>query len=223
MAVLPNGRKAKVQFFKDRKSKLIAQAANVGLSPAAVTALFAKIDKAETDGQAAVDAHNTAKSATQKYYATSDDAISDGREVIRTVKAFAATQADPAAVLALVDIPEDAPPSPAVAPSVPTNIRGSISTDGILTIAWDAKESGPSAGIVFMIHRKLQGEGEFRLIGATFTKQYIDTGFEPSMGVTAYKVLAQRGSLTSPWSTTMQVDLGVGGSGFSMLSSKMAA
>lgn len=223
MAVLPNGRREKIEWFKERRTKLTTNAAAVGTTPAAVTALFVQVDKAATDSQAAEEARNTAKSATQKFYASSDDAFDTGREMIRTIKAFAEGQGDPAAVLALVDIQPDAPPTPAHAPPAPTNIRGSITTDGILTIQWDAVEAGPSAGVVFMINRKLTGDSEFRLIGATFSKTYIDTSFDPGAGITAYKVLAQRGSLTSPFSTTMLVDLGIDGSGFTMSSVRAAA
>jgi len=219
MAVLPNGRRQKVDFFSQRGPLLTANATQLGLNSTTVTAFLAKVTTAENDAKDMDSLRDAAKSATTRFYGSADIAIDEGREIIRTIKAFAASQADPNAVLALADIPRDQPPVPHTAPPAPGDISGSITTDGVLTVRWNAAESGQSNGIVFLVHRKVPGS-EWRMIGATFTKSYIDTTFDPA-SPTTYKVQAQRGAFSSPFSPTLGVDLGIGGAGFTV--SKMAA
>ncbi len=214
MAVLPSTRAGKIQWFKDRSGKWVLNAGALGLTPAALSAFEtllndAVVAKADMDA-----ARNASKAATQNFYGVAQDCITPGRELIATIKAYANTQPNPEVVLALAEIPPDAPPSPAVAPPPPTNLRGSISTDGILTLEWNSAEFGPSNGIVFLVNRKLPGQSEYTLAGATFDRAYIDTTFEAAAGATVYKVQAQRGGLKSAFSQTLSVDLGFGGAGF---------
>lgn len=208
MANLPSGRADQLSWLEARIDQWISKASDLNIDAADATALKAKITAARLKFNSAEVARAEAKGATQVWYEASDDMLRPARAIIQQIKAYAEATDNVEGVfgIALMDPPQ--PPQPAVAPATPENIRGSVDTSGILTLAWDATPSGPSSGIIFQVSKQMQGATTWTLVGATYDKDYIDPQFVACDGNVSYRVQARRGDLFSGFAGPLQVNFG---------------
>ena len=131
MAILPESRLGRVEFFEAHIAAWVAGAGanTIGLTAAQTTALNAKITAARTAYNAMIVAREASKAATQAFY-NAEAALSDnGAALLATIKAFAETTANPN-VYVLAQIPPPAQPSPAGAPTNPTDLGAFLENDG---------------------------------------------------------------------------------------------
>ena len=224
MPVLPGTRKTNLEFFEQHIATWqAAPPTAIGLTAAQLTAFAAVIGKARTAFNTAEGARIASKAATTDFYGQCDPMVATGRDLIRTIKAFAESSANPDAVYALAQIPPPAQGSPGQPPDVPTNLTADISAAGELTLHWDATTSGPSTGVFFIIARKNPGQAAFTTLVGTAEKAFIAPGFTGCDGVVQYRIMAVRGSLSSDWGEVIAIDLGGGGQAAADPGLKMAA
>lgn len=206
MPNLPTNRFDQLQWFEARITTWTANATSLNLTAGAMTTFAGQITSARTAYDEMMEIRAAAKAATENWYNASTKMVAPGRGHIATIKAFAEASSNPNVwVLSMMDPP--APPSPAVAPSVPANVTGTVSATGLVTVSWNATPSGPTSGIIFIMQRKRQGESGWTVIGATQEKSFIDPSANVAAGNVSYQIRAQRGTLFSEWTVPLTFDI----------------
>lgn len=225
MSIIPLSKVEKIQFCESHQSVWSANAAAIGLTAAQTTAF----KNATTAARAAYDAAQAAKAAYRGAVIAQNAAISamisgqnGAADLIRFIKAFAESSADPAAVYALAQIPLPAPPTPATAPGLPNMIVVTLEPGGAVTLAWDCENAAAGTGGWFNITRKLPGQAAFTLVGGapgttsqsrrvSFTDYTVPTSAAGSGA--QYIIQGRRGALMGPPSEAITVQFGVEGGG----------
>lgn len=225
--VLPSDNAELLRFGNDHAPVFVLNAAAIGLTPVIAQA-FSDSNK---DMQDAWLAFNDAKANLRK----ASDAWKDARAAFRTlagqdvtlIKNFAERQANPAATYALAQIPAPQPRTPSVPPNAPFELRASLDTQtGELVVRWNASQPKGVNGVVYNVQRVIGTGTNFVSAGLTGTKSFTDDNIPAGTSRIQYRVIAQRGGLTSPASTTLDVRFSTNAQGEVQIASsnvKMAA
>lgn len=233
MSVLPREDLELINFVNQRADIWNQDPTGLGLSATEVGNLKGLGQTALGSYQAAQAARDASKSAT----VTLRNDISAMREyaadLVRTIKAFAENQSNPAAVYAQAQIPPPAAPTPAPLPGRPENFAVVLNADGSVTLSWDALNAAASGGVYFAISRKLPGQSSFTQIGgaAGITTEnrrafFTDASIPVSAAAQGAQYIVQgfRGTRGGPTSDAIVVQFGVDGVGaFNSASLKIAA
>lgn len=178
-----------------------------------------------------VAARAASRAATVTMQNARDAALASAGALVRTIRAYAEQTSNPD-VYALAQIPPPAPPSPALAPTKPTNIELELEPNGALTILWKPTPNSPAtpnldastSGVTYSIFRRLPGEEALRLVDtvaarpsrrySSWTDENIPAGASANGGIT-YAIQGTRagGGLVGPMSDAFVVTLGMGGGG----------
>ena len=188
--VLPESRLAQIEWFEQRLAAWLGNTEAIGLTNAQVMQLQSEIAAARVSYNNSQQARADSKSATVTFYANTDVMSDDGRDLIKTIKAYAETTGDPN-VYALANVPPPAEPTPAGPPDTPTNVTGVINSDGAVELKWN----GTLASRTF-----------FESIGA---KSFLDATVPFGTTSVQYRVRAKRGEFTSPANDPITIRLGV--------------
>lgn len=215
MSELPRTRLGRLEYFEARGTLWTTNAVAIGLTPAQVTALKAAANANRNDFSAAEVARNASKAATTSFYNSGNTMFDLGRDLIKTIKAFAETTNNPS-VYALANIDPPAPPTPVPAPEAPTDLAGTLDNFGVATLTWKAARSGPSSGIFFVVERQRAGEAAYATLGATSEKSFIDPDPRAASGTVTYRVKAVRGGDASPWAQPIFFAIGGGSTAVGM-------
>lgn len=211
MSVLPESREKRLQYFEARWNLWLTNASSLGVSAAQINGLKSLVMDDREAFEAAQLARANAKSATSTWYNSNNAMVSMGRDLIKTIKAFAETSGNPN-VYNLANIDAPLPPTPIPAPTTPTSMNGFVSADGVVTLTWKADKSGPSSGIFFSIERK-RGSGNYIPMGATMSKSFVDGDAGITTAPVQYRVRAIRGDKMSEYTLPVIFNF-VSGSGF---------
>lgn len=222
MGVLPSSRAERLAYFEARVALWIANATSIGISAAQATAVKNAAIANRADLSAADIARAASKAATQSFYVSNDTLVSLGRDIVKTVKAYAETTNNPD-VYALANIDPPSPPTPVPTPDVPTELTGTLSPFGVATLTWEATKSGASSGIFFVVARKRQSEADFTVLGATAEKSFIDPHPQAAEGPVYYQARAVRGADGSDWCMPVVFDLAGAGLIATRVTTKLAA
>lgn len=187
----------------------IDNAAAIGLTPAQATAFaFATTGAADAD-LAQVQAQEAAKVATQQVNDAVDVLRGEAGDVVRSIRAFAETQANPNAIYALAQIPAPADPTPAPPPAEPKNLIVTLEPqNGNLMLKWKASNPPGTSGTAYIVKRRLPKESDFQFIGVTGTKEFVDTTLIAGPDSVQYTVQGQRGNSAGPVSQVFTVTFG---------------
>lgn len=214
MSVVPSRDVDAIQFFEAHVPIWLSQAANVGLTVGQVNGLDTVVKDARIALTAQIAAKEAAKASTTALRNAVFAMRGNGSDLIRTIKAFAATSGNPN-VYAIAEIPPPAPPSPAPPPGQPTTFKVELTPSGAIMLSWKAVNATASSGVYFSIRRKLSGEGAFTLIGNTGSKTFVDDTITQGTNGATYIIRGYRGVNPGPESEQLSVQFGVGGSGVS--------
>lgn len=214
MGVVPTKDVEAIQFFEAHVPIWLSQAASLGLTAGQVNGL----DTAVKDARNALTDQTAAKEAAKASTTSLRNAVfamrGVGSDLIRTIKAFAATSNNPN-VYAIAQIPQPAPPTPAPPPGQPTTFKVELTPSGAIMLSWKAVNAAASSGVYFSIRRKLNGEGGFTLVGNTGSKSFVDDSITQGTTGATYIIQGFRGVNPGPESDQLSVQFGVGGSGVS--------
>ena len=199
-----------MEYFESRISLWLGNAESIGITDEQATALKTAAELNRAQFNAMDVARNSAKAATNTFYASNNTLTDLGRNLIKTIKAYAQTTNDPM-VYSLANIDPPAPPTPVPAPSVPADTTGSVTPDGVVTLSWRADRSGASSGIFFIIERKRAGEADYSVLSATVEKSFMDPNARVNLGLVQYRIKAVRGTESSDWATPVVFNFGAGG------------
>lgn len=181
----------------------------VGLAESEVTQMKALSQSA----LASFNAANQARAASRFATVVMNNDISLMRtylgDLIRTIRAYAELQQNPAAVYAQAQVPPPAAPGPVPAPSQPTNLTASLNaTTGEITLRWKATQPAGASGTSYIVRRRQNAASEFAFVGVTGTKSFIDSTFFAGPDMVQYTVQAQRSDASGPVSEILTVNFG---------------
>jgi hypothetical protein len=217
--ILPRTALAKVEFFENHDPTWATNAVAIGTTAAAVTALTTKTTAARAAFNAQQLAQEQAKAATQTFKDAVAAMTGAGTDIIKQVKAKAATDGNSIYTLALLPVP--AIPAPIPAPGTPTNFIVELSQGGALTLRWKCANPAGSQGTMYQVSRRVGTTGAFNVVGASGTKQFLDDTVPAGVASVTYRIVAIR-STAQGAEALFTVNFGVSGAG-EMIASVVSA
>ena len=186
------------------------------LDPEGVGLVESQISQMKSLSQAALasyNASNQARAASKFATVVMNNDISLMRtylgDLIRTIRAYAELQGNPAAVYAQAQVPPPAVPGPVPAPAQPTLLTAILNaTTGEITLRWKATQPDGASGTSYIVRRRQNAASEFAFIGVTGTKSFIDSTFFAGPDMVQYTVQAQRADASGPISEILTVNFG---------------
>lgn len=220
MGVVPDTRLGKIEFYEAHAlagGPWATNAAAIGLTPAAVTALGTLTTQARAAFNAAEAARQAAKAATQNFY----DKVRDmhngpgaGADMIQTIRTWAESKNDPN-VYTLAQIPPPATPGTTPPPGTPFDFTVGLLQSGALELRWKCNNPSGTQGTVYEIKRRTGGSGPFGYVGSSGVKNFTDDTVVAGSPSVTYQITAVRSTRRgSPAQFT--VNFGVGGPGLTI-------
>jgi len=209
MPILPKRIQDLLDFMDSHGPAWNTNAAALGLTVAQGNLVKNGAGIARSKYNAQLAAQQAAKVATNDAHDTTAQARTAFADALKTIKAFALTQADPNTVYNLAQIPPPAASSPVPPPGVPTNIQASLGTDGSVVLKW--KAVNPAAGTVWTIKRKLEAEQSFTFAGASGVRTFTDATIPAGNTRVQYMIFGQRGQAVGNPCAAFTVQFGNGG------------
>jgi hypothetical protein len=191
MGVVPDSRLAKIEFFEQHLAAWTANAVSIGLTAGVVTALGTQTTAARAAYDAAGTARDAAKSATQEFYDQVDTLAGMGSTIIKQIKTFAESTANPN-VYTLAQIPPPATPAPTPPPGTPEAFRVELLQSGALVLTWKCPNPPGVPGTVYEVRRRLGGAGAFAYVGSTGGREFEDQTLPAGQTSATYQVTAIR-------------------------------
>lgn len=219
MGILPRKKIERLEFFEQHVEPWTSNAAILGLSPAAMTALAAAVGNARTAWNAAQAARLASKAATNEF----DDTLSaSGKlvaEAIELIRNKAESTNDPS-IYNIALIPPPATPSTLPPPGSPFDFKINLEQGGALGLKWKCNNPENASGTIYEVRRQAQGSpaDQWTFAGATGTREFLDTTLPSSMAATGvnYQITAVR-STSRGVPSIFNVRFGVsGGGGFTV-------
>ena len=209
--ILPDGIVQRIEFYEQRAANWVIQAAALGITPAKATQLVTLTGAARTKYQDQQAAKTALKGATADLHSSSGAMMNLGSEVIKEIKAKAASDGNQIYTLAGLPIPST--PSPVARPGTPTDLQCLlVPGDGSLLLSWRCSNPANAVGVVYQVARKLAGESDFTPIGIAGERKIADSSLPMGSGLIGYRITAVRTtSIGLP--ATFYVQLGVTGAG----------
>ena len=198
-------------WLESRIATWQADPAGIGLTSALVATLATDITGTRTDFTSVQTVRGDSKNATEAFKVSGDGMRANASLLISTIKAFADASANPQLVYDAANVSPKDPPSPAPAPSQPTNIKRVVEPDGAVTLRWEA--SAPT-GAIYNVTRKLAAETGFTFVGQGdgSDKSFTDSTVAPGTTTATYLIQGVRGDKTGLLSNPIVVFFGtVGG------------
>lgn len=220
MGIVPTTRVGKLNFYEARIAPWAANAAAIGVLPAAVTALDGlAVDarKAYNDMEAL---RNAAKAATQVFYESIRALHSGpgaGQDMIQAIRVKAQTTNNPN-VYALAQIPPPATPSTSPPPGTPSNFAVVLLQNGAIELRWKCNNPSGTQGTIYEVMRRFTLNGPFTFIGASGTRSFVDETIPTGSAPATYQITAVRSTQRgNPAQFTVSFGVGgVGGLGISI-------
>lgn len=219
MSVVPAEIVAKIQFYEDHNTPWSTNAVAIGTTTTEVTALATLTSAARSAYDAQQAARNAAKDATLNLRLAVAAMATAGSDIIKKVRAKAATGGD--GVYALASIPAPALPSPVPPPGMPTGFVATLNPDGSVKLRWKCPNPAGSAGTVYQLSRKT-GAGEFAAIGVSGARSFVDATVPAGVASVTYQIVAVRSTAVGV-AAQFIVNFGVSGATGAMTASVVQA
>lgn len=224
MATIPRDRAEFIMWAKSHAETWNQDPAGIGLDnvqTANFQALVATLADHADAQQAAKDA---AKAATLKVNDTESSTRGMAADMVRVIRGFAINTNNPN-VYVDAQIPPPQPATPLPPPGQPTDFSVLLNSDGSLTLKWKATNPEGSYNVIYMVQRRLVTENSFQFVGASGTREWVDTTLPYGADGATYIVTAQRGTTMGAPSLQLNVSFGsVNGPTVTMLNApKLAA
>lgn len=207
MATYPRDQAKLYTWAKVHAQAWAQDPAAIGVTPATIAQYANIVEDFQAKATAARAARAEAIAATQAS-ANAKRAMRDATsDLVKTIRAFAATN-DEDAVLNRALLPAIAAPAPIAPPGQCTGFTIDLNGDGSLTIGWTAKHPAGSDRVVYLVQRRLAGEDAWTLLGASGEKSYTDDTLPQGVAGATYTVTAQRGRVKGEASLPIVVSFG---------------
>src|SRR5690606_25698403 len=80
--------------------------------------------------------------------------------------------------------------------------------DGSIKLTWKAKNAAPHAGTAFTIHRRLDGQSSYEMVGTSGVRSFVDETVTPGSASASYMIRGIRGDKLGDFSEAVTVFLG---------------
>ncbi|HEY0008774.1 MAG TPA: hypothetical protein VGB55_08630 [Tepidisphaeraceae bacterium] len=200
MPILPRTPDERVKFVQNRISLWTANATQIGLLPADVTALSAKATAAAAAMSAAQVARDNAKSLTLAADGAVDAMVRDAAEAIKKIK-VKATETGGNTVYELSNIPAPATPTARPAPGQPSDFKVTLTQLGALDMSWKCKNPAGTSGTLYQVYRRIGENGTPVHIGASGNKTFIDNTLPAGTSTVVYQIQAIRSTVGGPFAS----------------------
>ncbi len=213
MAVLPAKELDLITFCEAHDPVWSAAPTTIGLTAAQATAFDTLTKAARTKYNAAQSAREASKAATTALNASVASLRTNAADLVKFVKAYAASQPVPGTVYSAAQIPPPLAPVPTPPPGQPTNITVGLNPSGSITIKWKSVNAAASTGAFFVVRRKI-GSGPsatFSQVASLGTKSFTDNTLPANVGAATYIIQGYRGLNAGPESDQFTVQLGSSG------------
>lgn len=208
MAIVPDSRLGKIEFYEAHIQPWAANATDIGLTSAQVTTLMSQTAAARVAYNQAQAARDAAKAATQTFYNAVGTMADHGAGLIKTIKSYAETQDDPN-VYVLAQIPPPAEPSPVPAPGTPYQPRVSLLQTGEIELKWKCDNPSGAGGTIYEVQRRADG-GPYTFVGSSGERAFIDATIPAGSSSVIYQVTGVRSTKRGE-PALFVVNFGVGG------------
>jgi hypothetical protein len=216
MSLYPNTKSGKIGYFNSKVAPWNASATQIGTTTAAVTALQTKITAAQDKLDAQIAAEQAAKTATAAADAAVAAMVAAGMDIVKDIRATAASSTDPASIYEMAEIPAPATPTGVTTLGQAYDFSVELDASGALNLKW--KCSSPRAsGVVYQIYRRIDPTGEFAYIGGCGTKSFTDATVPAGSSQVTYQIQAVRSTAVGPWAQ-FNVNFGTGSSSGTVMS-----
>jgi hypothetical protein len=195
--MIPKTVVGKIEWFENRLADWAANAAAIGSSAGEITALQTKTTTARASYLAQQQAQAAAKSTTLTLGDDITAMMNAGSDVIKKIRAKAATDGN--SVYALANIPAPALPSPMPPPGTPTDFKVSLDQSGALELKWKCPNPPGAHGTIYQVYRRTGAEGEFTYLGGTGEKKFLDATIPVAATSLTYQIQAARSTAAGPW------------------------
>ena len=213
MSTVPADIDGKIAFFKTRTATpdgaWTLNSVAIGSSAAEITSLGTKVQACQDARDEQLAAKAALKSATLNLKNTLAAMADAGSDVIKKVKARAATDGNNIYVLA--DLPAPATPSPVPPPGKPFDFKATLEDNGALTFDFKCPNPRSAVGTVYQISRQLPG-GDMIVVGTSGKKEFTDDTLPSTLGPVTYQIIAVRSTAKGPMAE-FTVKFGIGGGG----------
>lgn len=211
MAVVPEKRLAKVQFFENHVEPFSANATAIGITSAECTDLQTKTQAARDAYDAQQAAIQASKVATEAFYNAVDTMNTAGNALIMKIRAKAQASGD-MNVYTLSEIPAPPTPSPVGELGMPGDFKASVNlATGALDTKWKCSNPRGASGTVYQIWRRLGTDGDFTYMGGVGAKKYTDNTVPAGTACVQYQIQAVRSTSVGPFALFV-VNFGAGSS-----------
>lgn len=194
MSVVPRDLVSKIQFYEDHDPVWSSHATQIGTTSTEVAGLATKTAAARAAYAAQQVAQNAAKDATLTLKLAVDAMAITGSDIIKKIRAKAATDGD--GVYALASLPAPASPTPVGAPGTPSNFKALLNPDGSLKLSWKCVNPPGATGTIYSLARRVGATGAFVAIAVTGTKSYTDATLPAGVANVTYQITAARSTAT---------------------------
>lgn len=224
MATIPRDRAEFIMWAKSHADTWNGDPTALGLDSVQTANFVTLVATLMSDADAQQAAKDAAKAATVKVNDTESTARSMAADMVRVIRGFAINTNNPS-VYVDAQIPPPQPAQPLPPPGQPTDFTVGLNSDGSLTLKWKATHPEGSYNVIYMVQRRLVTENAFQFVGATGTREWVDTTLPYGVDGAIYIVTAQRGQTMGTPSLQLAVSFGsLNGPTITMLSGpKIAA
>lgn len=195
MSTLPGSIIEDIEWFEQRLPNWTEDPTSIGLTAAQITQLTAETQQARTAYNAVLAAKVVAKDATANQGAQVAEMRTFGSQMIKTIRAFALTQPNPAAVLAAASVPEPQVPG-SIPPEQPYDIDFDLTDAGAISLKWKGSTLG---GTVFTVSRSVridpnQPFGPAEQVAIVGNREFVDATVPACSIAAAYTITAYKGT-----------------------------
>jgi hypothetical protein len=199
MAVVPEKRLEKIQFFENHVTPWTTNATAIGITTTEVTDLQTKTQAARDAYDAQQAALQSAKVATETFYNAVNTMNDAGAALMKQIRAKAQATGN-LNVYVLAEIP--APPVPTPVGPLGQTRDFKVKLDnvtGALDMTWKCSNPRGASGVVYQIWRKLGTDGEFEYLGGVGDKKYTDSTIPAGTATVSYQIQAVRSTSVGPF------------------------
>jgi hypothetical protein len=209
MAVVPNTRLEKVQFYENHIAPFVTNAVAIGISSAEATDLQSKTELARTAYNEHQAAQQSAKVATENFYNAVITMNTAGSALIKKIRAKAEQTGNPN-VYTLSEIPAPPTPTPVGPLGQPTNFTVELdNTSGALLLKWKCSNPRGATGTLYQVYRSIDGGATFAPLAGVGDKKITDDTVPAGSEQVQYKIQATRSTSVGPWALCV-VNIGSG-------------
>jgi hypothetical protein len=190
MPLIPETVVGKIEFFENHMADWVANSVAIGSSAAEITALQTKVTNARAAYLAQQVAQESAKSKTLTLRDDVTLMMNAGSDVIKKIRAKAATDGN--TIYTLANIPAPATPTPVPAPGTPFGLKVGLKPNGSVELKWKCNNPANGHGTIYTIYRRIGGTGEFTFIGGSGVREWVDTSLPAGVASVTYSIQGVR-------------------------------